>query len=426
MKVVCLYFQEAQDTHSIAEVFYRATPQIMLRGDRAIFLEIGKCRNLYSEDSFMKRTKITLEKLNLKASIGVAHDIPTALSFAVYGQQEVLQLPIEALKFYADPLGDQDEIVKNVSKMILVLKDLGLRSLKDFSRLSRSELSARFSSLGLMCSLRIQGLNEILWKPFVLSEVLFETCEFDLESPVDNLEPIFFRLKPMIEKLSLRLRSKGRRLKKFEIVLQQEHALRPQERLRIFEVLLQLPYVSHKIIFQIAKEKIEAMVQAQPLKARISEFKAVVIEDVVYTMNQKSLFNQKAEETQENFFHVVSRIATKLGEKAAFFAEPQESYLPERNWSRSSEPKQKKIQDPLPERPLRVFHYAKPVQYMGRKIFSQDFSEEVDYWSDKEVVFSDWWNNSLERVYYRVFTKTGRHLWLYRTARGDFLHGEFD
>ncbi len=426
MKVVCLYFSEDQNTHSIAEIFYRATPQIMLRGKRAIFLEIGKCRSLYSEESFLKRTLATLHKLGLRAAIGIAHDIPTALSFAVFSKKDIQVLPIEALKFYADPLGDQEELEKNLSKMILVLKDLGVLNLKDFLSLSRSEISSRFGSLGLMCSLRVQGLHEILWTPFVLSEVLSEKCEFDLESPVDHLEPIFFRLKMMIEKLNLRLRAKGKRLKKFDIILKQEHALSPLEQERVFQILLQLPYVSNKIIFQIAQERIEALVQKNPLRARITEFRVLVTEEVPYSMNQKDLFNQKYEEAQENFFHIISRISTKLGEGSVFFAKAEENYLPEKNWSRSSEPLEDKIQDFLPERPLRLFHYAKPVQYLGRKILSQDFNEEVDYWSDKEVVFSDWWNNSLERIYYRVLTKTGRHLWMYRTARGDFLHGEFD
>ena len=398
----------------------------MLRSNQALFLEIGKCKGLYSEEAFVRRTYATLHKLGLKVKIGIAHDIPTALSFAVYGKSEKLALPIDALRFYANPLGDQEDLEKSMIKIILILKDLGMRCLRDFLNIPQAELSSRFGSLGQICFLRLQGLSEILWRPFVLSELVSERCEFDQESPVDNLEPIYFKLKTMLEKVSLRLKVKGKRLKSFEVILKQEHAMTPTECFRKFQVLLQLPYVSNKIIFQIAQEKIDAGVLQKPLKARISEFSVLVTEDVPYSMSQKDLFHQKKEETQENFFHLVSRLSTKLGEGAAFFAKPQESYLPEKNWVRSSEYAHAEIRDQLPERPLRVFNYAKPVQYLGRKILSQDFNEEVLEWSDKEVVFSEWWDSPLERVYYRVLTKTGRELWMYRTSRGDFLHGEFD
>ncbi len=430
MRVVCIYFGDElssnQELQGVAEAFYRATPQIMLRSKQAIFLEIGKCNALYSEESFLKRTRATLHKLDLKAKIGIAHDIPSALSFAVYGTAELQSLPIDALRFYANPLGDQIEVEKNIIKTILVLKDLGVRCLRDFLSIPQAELSSRFGSLGQMCFLRVQGLHEILWKPFVLSEVVSEKCEFDQESPVDNLEPIYLRMKPMLEKLSMRLKAKGKRLKSFDVVLKQEHAMTPLECLRSFEIVLQLPQVSNKILFQITQEKIDAGIMHRPLKARITEFSILVTEDVPYSMNQKDLFNQKKEETQESFFQLVSRISTKLGEGSSFFAKPQESYLPENNWLKGSQPHQNEVKDQLPERPLRVFHYAKPVQYMGRKLLSQDFNEEVEEWSDKEVVFSEWWNSPLERVYYRVLTKTGRELWMYRTSRGDFLHGEFD
>ncbi len=430
MKVVCLFFGDQFSSElelkGIAEIFYRATPQIMLRSKQALFLEIGKCHSLFSEESFLKRTRATLHKLGLQAQIGIAHDIPTALSFAVYGKVEASSLPIDALRFYANPLADQEVVEKNIIKIILTLKDLGLRCLRDFLSLPQAEVTSRFGSLGQMCFLRLEGLNEILWRPFTLSESVSEKHEFDQESPVDNLAPIYFKLKVMLEKVSLRLKAKGKRLRSFDVVLKQEHALAPQEYFRTFQVLLQLPYVSNKIIFQIAQEKIDAGVLLRSLKARITEFTVVVTEEVPYSMSQKDLFNQKKEETQEDFFQLVSRISTKLGEGSTFFAKPQESYLPEKNWLRTSEFIQSEIEDQLPERPLRVFHYAKPVQYLGRKLLSQDFNEEVAEWSDKEVVFSEWWDSPIERVYYRVLTKTGRDLWMYRTSRGDFLHGEFD
>src|SRR5439155_18916342 len=71
MRVVCLLFREAQELHSLAEVFYRFSPQVALRssmslGDdsrssvhpgvtksSALFLEIDQCRKIYNEKTIL-------------------------------------------------------------------------------------------------------------------------------------------------------------------------------------------------------------------------------------------------------------------------------------------------------------------------------------------------------------------------------------
>src|SRR5688572_17990096 len=109
MRVVCLYLHQEQNVLPLAEVFYRATPQIMVRGERAIFMEVSKCAGLYSEASFLRRAKVTLARMQIRAQMAVADDIPTALSFAFFKMSNKNLLPIEALRFYADPMGDQPE-----------------------------------------------------------------------------------------------------------------------------------------------------------------------------------------------------------------------------------------------------------------------------------------------------------------------------
>lgn len=429
MTVVCLQFETPQNTQFLAEVFYRATPQVMPRGDRFLFLEISKCLGLYSVHTFIKRTLVTLQKLGIKARIGVGEDIPTALSFTILEQKNKMDLPIEALKYYFDPLGEQAEQQQKVSKMTELLQSLGVKTLKDFLKISVREISSRFSSVGLVTYARILGQSPIPWKIFKPSEVIRERHEFDLESPVDNLEPIYFKMKTMLDVMTLRLRGKGMRARQFDIILRQEHALDPAEQDYKISICLQLPYVSNKVILQVAKEMVDAQVQAKPLKARITEFSLVVTEEIPYSMNQKDLFDPRREENEESFFRFVSRVATRLGEKAIFFARVRESYLPEKNWERTAEVERRglpEIVDRLPERPLRLLPTPSLVHFWGKHLCWDDEVDEVESLENREVVFSEWWENSLERVYYRLVTRKGRHLWLYRTAAGDFLQGEFD
>lgn len=427
MTVVCLEFEQPQNLQALAEIFYRATPQVMTRGDRFLFLDISKCLGLYSVNTFIKRTLVTLRKAGVRAKIGVGEDVPTALSFAVLDQRNKMDLPIDTLKYYFDPLGEQMELNQKVVKMTELLKSLGVRTLKDFLKFSVREISTRFSTVGLMAYYRVVGESPVPWKTFKPSEVITERHEFDLESPVDNLEPIYFKMKTMLDRMQLRLRGKGKRARQFDIVLRQEHALNPTEQDYKISICLQLPYVSQKVILQVAKEMVDAQVAAKPIKHRITEFSLVVTEEIPYAMNQKDLFNQRREENEESFFQFVSRVATRLGSKSVFFARMRESYIPEKNWEREAEPP--KIPPPvdrLAERPLRLLPTPSQVHFWGKHICWDDNVDEVECLDNREIVFSEWWENSLERVYYRLTTRKGRQLWLYRTAGGDFLQGEFD
>lgn len=102
--------------------------------------------------------------------------------------------------------------------------------------------------------------------------------------------------------------------------------------------------------------------------------------------------------------------------------------LSEGNWLMvpKFEKKSVEVTDRLAERSLRIRPTPSPVHFWGKHLCWEDSVDEVENLENREIVFSEWWENSLERVYYRLITKKGRHLWLYRTASGDFLHGEFD
>jgi hypothetical protein len=427
MRVVCIYLKKNEDIKSIAEIFYRATPQIVLRGEQYIFLEISKCNKLYSEESFLARTKVTLKRLNIQADISIADDIPTALSFTVFKIKNKNLLPIESLEFFYNPLLKADFPLDPVYKMISTLKSLGLKTIQDFLKLPSKDISNRFGSVGLMTYMKVQGQFAVLWERFVPTEVTFEKFEFDLESPVENLEPIYFRLKPMLDKIVLRLKGKGKRPKQFEVIFKQEHAYGVKDQFYKVPIHLQLPYISSKGIFQITKERIDAKVQSQPFNHRITEFQVLVTEEAPYWMKQKDIFDQKKEENEESFFQLVSRVATRIGNNAVFFAKPHESYLPEKNWKRVQELNETPTTiDVLPQRPLRLLEKPLPIRFIGNRIVMENEVEEIFHINNKEIIMADWWESPLERIYFKLSTKSGKEFWIYKSSHGHYLHGVFD
>lgn len=54
MRVACLWFLKSVPTSKLAELFLRLSPQIAIRGERALFIEIGKSMSLYSESSLLQ------------------------------------------------------------------------------------------------------------------------------------------------------------------------------------------------------------------------------------------------------------------------------------------------------------------------------------------------------------------------------------
>lgn len=432
MKVACLHFQSPQDLQALGDIFYRATPQILKRGDRTLFLEISKTRGLYSEEKFLRRAKLTLARLGLAGRIGLAPDVPTALALAVYGVRSRDQLPVESLELFVDPLMKHElppagASAKALPLLIGSLKSLGFLTIGDFSRIPPAQLSSRFGAIGLMAHERVQGRIDVAWPAFEPSKVVEEKHEFDLESPVDNLEPIFFTLRPMLERLFLRLRGQGKRARRFDVVMKQEHPskISPQE-YRV-SILLQLPYVSPKAVFQITRERIEAQVRTLPLEHRLMSVRAIVTELAPYFENQRDLFDQKKEENDESFFQLVSRLGTKLGEGKAFFAQTRESYLPEKNWRRLGEYKEsERTESHVPARPLRLLPKPLPVRMNDSRILLPDGAEEIVAYDHIETIFSDWWENPVEKLYFRLHTRSGRSLWVFKTVDGCFLHGVFD
>lgn len=427
MKVACLHFQSPQDLQALGDIFYRATPQILKRGDRTLFLEISKTRALYSEEKFIRRAKLTLARLGLAGRIGIAPDVPTALALAIHGTRARDPLPVEALEHFVDPLMKHDPPPDALRLLIRSLKSLGFLTVGDFRRIPPAQLSSRFGALGLMAHERVQGRIEVPWPAFEPSKTLEERHEFDPESPVDNLEPIFFTLRPLQERLFLRLRGQGKRARRFDVILKQEHPskISPQE-YRV-SILLQLPYVSPKAVFQITRERIEAQVRALPLQHRLTSVQVTVTELAPYFENQRDLFDQKKEENDESFFQLVSRLGTKLGEGRAFFAQTRESYLPEKNWRRLGEYKEsERSESHVPARPLRLLPKPVPVRISETRLFLPSGTEEIVAFDNIETIFSDWWENPVEKLYFRLHTRSGQSLWIFKTTEGCFLHGMFD
>jgi hypothetical protein len=363
--------------------------------------------------------------MGLVAQCTWAEDPPTALSFAIFRKVMKVDLPIEALAIYAMPFRRDEVIEKKVGEVVGHLKKLGMQTLGDFNKLSSPSLMARFGAIGWLLFQNVQMDAKFVWPIFRPQEHVSESLEFDLEYPIETIEPILFSLKSLIEKIYLRLRTRGERMKTLLLKMDLEHPDSLGSRVYEFSVPLANGILSAQTIFGIIRERMQQEVQHRPLPQRVTAFHLIVSETTPYRISQRDIFSPKRQEEEEEYTSLVTRLKVRLGSAAVFSATPVQSFVPEYNWRKSSQallPAEgknidKKNVDIVPQRPLRVF--KTPLKM-------SDMDMDQIHLFDKEVLFSEWWNEVPERIYFRANHRNGQELWLYRSKDGVFVHGTFD
>lgn len=432
MRVVCLLFSHPQNLFELAEIFYRYSPQIALREPDALFIEIGQCQKIYREEALFLKMQSLLKRLNLKAAIGVAEDVPTALALARFHVRDKSLLPLEALHDYLCPFEEDEDLRKDGQRIQDILQQLGLHRLVDILNLPPQSLASRFGVAGVLLLDRVKSSFHLPWPRFVPPEKVIEGLEWDQEQPCENLETIVFHLKTLIDKMMLRLLGRGERLVAFDLTFKLEKNSRLPDPHRQWTFHLALPQGSSRHILGLVRERLQFDFQRQPLLSPVMAVELRVKETAPSLRRQGDLFNPKKEQDQEDWNNLVSRLSDKLGGQNVFLAEPRQSYLPEKSWRRVLKEEKDCVRNfpsfPFPERPTRILKKPRPLHVVGERMMTPDFTWRVLSWEGPEILSGEWWDEPFERMYFKVATDSAEWLWVYRTRESPhvFLHGYFD
>jgi hypothetical protein len=266
----------------------------------------------------------------------------------------------------------------------------------------------------------------LLWPKFVPEEKIIERRDFESEVEIDSVEPLIFIMKGLLDRTYLRLASRGKTLKAFEVCLILETISTLSEPFYVIPIELSFTSISSKTLLQLFRDKTASLLQKKPLEGRVTGMELRVIEMAPHQRTQRDFFNPKKEENEENYLELVNRLSLKLGERNVFKATLQESYLPEKNWGRGKVVSPFLSSDHLPQRPLRLLSRPLPLPCLEGKLYFQEEVIELKEVSQPEVVFSDWWNATEERVYFKARSRLGGDFWVYKNRENYFLHGLFD
>ena len=438
MKVACLWFSKPAPTKRLAEYFFRYSPQISIRHDRAIFIEIGKCRHLYSEDSFLARAHAILAKAGFSAQIAVGSDITDSLTLARFGKFTIESLPLIALIDFVDPFERDEVLRKSVVSMIDSFRDLGITNMGQFQKIPVASLIARFGILGRFSHQRANLQDFINWPLWVPEEMIAVKKEFAFAFN-GQLDRILFELKPQLDHIFARLFGLRKRAMKLQVEINCESISTNPNSTRILNFDFFAPQGSTKGTLRIFQERLTREFEKRPLLSPVESIQTKVTKAIDYESGQKNIFNNQ-EEKIEQIFSLHNQLIELLGQENVYQAELTEDRRPERSWKKNYGPPHLSStgkldhQGILPDRPTYLCRYPIKIEvtvdyvYINKKRYQILESDP-----NIERISGAWFENpseeiknSFDRNYYEYTLEGHQKILVFATpASQHFLHGYY-
>ncbi len=431
MKVACLYFKTTVPLSSLAEVFLKLSPQICL-GRSALFIEIGKCHRLYSEQGFQARCQVILKRLNLSASISIAIDIAEAFVKAKYQCADVDSLPLSSLIDFADPFEKDEKLRKKVSDMVLSFQHLGVKSIRQFRNIPLSELVSRFGAISILCMQRLRKEVEIPWPSWKPAEIIFEKNDFPYFEFYGELEPVIFKLKEQLDRLFQRLWGRSLCIQKLQVrIFFETNSLHPS-RLRHFEFDFISPQSQTKATLNIIKERLSKDFEKNPVQTPIESLETQVLVTTTSQSKQKNLLHNH-EEQKEQLNAILAQLTEAHGPGHIFFAELTQDRRPEKSWKKTaqinlaSKISQSELSDRIPLRPTQLINPPLKVQIMDGCIYIQRKKFKIKHWPQfSERISGNWFADFYDRQYFHLELEKAPDVSVFRSQDSFFyLHGYF-
>lgn len=437
--VACIWFEKSSPTGKLAELFLRWSPQISLRKDRAIFVEIGKCRQLYSEASFLARAQLLLRRCGHHARVCLGHEVTEALALAKFKKKSMDELPLEALFDFADPFDKDEALKKSVQVMIESFRDLGIEDLGHFKKIPIQDLIARFGLAGRHCHHRVHFKDSISWPLWKPVEVIFEKKEFPYFEFYGELDPILFELKVQFDHLFARLFSRKRKVTQLQIQITCEKVSTHPEFVRTLKFHFFTPQGSAKGMLRIAKERLHKEFEKRPLLSPIEAIETKVLASAPFEYGQKNIFHNDEDKSEEllSFHHQLVEV---LGRENIFQAELLEDRRPEKSWKKNfdglheSRPEFLNFSDLLPERATYLCRYPVRIEVTAGYVHIQKRRYRILHWNNQMEKISGGWfespkaniENKFDRNYYQVELEDHKRITVFEIPeRQFFLHGYY-
>lgn len=441
MKVVCLWFAKEIQMLKLAENCLRLSPQICFRGQQALFIEYGKCKKIYSEETFFARLQVILNRMKLSPSIAKGKDIPDTLVLAKYQQRDFDSLPLLALLELADPFNKDPIAQKYVQKMISSFSDLGINSIGQFKQIPVGELISRFGPIAVLCLQRTKGEMTLPWPVWRPEEVITEKSQFPYFEFYGELEPILFELKKQLDQIFQRLCARALKAQTLRVrIFCEANSLNPKPS-REFNFDFLFPQGQTKGALNVIKERLSKEFEKRPITTPIEGLETTVTQTVPGVMGQKNLLHNR-EEIAEQLFSLLNQLGEAHGKDNIFHAQMTEDRRPERSWKKTDKAltqisekqlaNKLKLEGRVPLRPTYLIRPEK-IEVTAGFIHIRKKPYKIIHWSESVERITGGWidsptsqKNTYDRNYYQAELETGTVVTVFQTPNQQFyLHGYF-
>ncbi len=437
--VVCIWFHKAAPVKELAEYFLRFSPQISVREERALFVEIGKCKKLYSENTFLARTAVILKRTSQEASVAIGQDITDSLCFAKFGKTTVDELPLVALIDFVDPFGRDDVLRKAILKMVSTFSDLGIKTLKDFKKIPVGNLIERYGVVGRFAHQRVSMSDFISWPLWQPEEVISEKKDFASCEFYGELEPILFEMKGQLDRIFSRLYARNKKAMALKVQIQCEKFSTTPKPMRIFNFQFFAPQGSTFGTLKILRERLAKDFEKEPVRSPIQSVQITVLKTVSFTGGQKNVFDN-TEEQIEQIHSLHNQLIEMIGKENIYQAELTEDRRPERSWRKVygtphlAQQNAPELKGVIPERATYLCRYPIKIEVTAGFVYIKKKRYRILQWHKNiERITGGWFEkpeaeikNTYDRNYYQVELEDHQKVSIFETpTREFFLHGYY-
>jgi hypothetical protein len=428
MRVACIFALSEVNIEGLAQACVRFSPQISVRHPNIIFIEIGKSRSLYSEDSFLARTKVLLKRFKINARISIDSDLPRALARARFDCAQVGSLPVKALLDFADPFGLDPKGQKSMEKMTLALKRLGIHSISQFQTIPANHLPSRFGRLAQYSRQLLTDASYLPWPGWVPPATYEDKLELLPSEHCYDIEPLLFLGKKIIDRLFSRLRGTYLQADRIEFEVKVEKTSITQKPVRSWSFEFISPQRSTSGFLPILRERLNSDLNKDPLEGPAIELICRVPLFSRSQNTQRHFFTQ-CDDFDEKMGSFFGQMEEYLGKGQVFWADITEERFPEKSWLKTKKlkPQTISLNKIYPVRPTRLFRSPIPVSVIENRILIRGKAYKVLQWSAVERISVGWLDDQKPRNYYRVSLEGGQSIWVFSDSEHHyFAHGYFE
>jgi protein ImuB len=414
---------------SIADWCDRYTPLVGLDAPDGLLLDITGCAHLFGGEAVLCRDLVQrLALQELRARVAVADTVGCAWGVARYAEQAIvprgeteaaaLRLPIAALRVDPDTVGE--------------LASLGLRRIADLATRPRAPLAARFGEMLVHRLDQALGRMEEPIMPRLPLPVAMAEQRF--AEPIAREACVLGAIEQLAHRLARVLERRGEGARLIQLAL-----FRTDGQVHRLELGTGAPLRDPPRVRKLFEERLAALGDAcdPGFGYDVVRLCAVVTErcDPAQT-------GLASEDHGEELAHLIDRLGARFGLRRVMRLMPQDTHIPEYAVAavpahavrqtaaalalKASPDSENAYQDSLgATRPIRLLERPEPVDATAEvpdgppaQFTWRHVKHQVTRAEGPERIAMEWWRdergNKLTRDYFRVESRAGARVWLYR------------